>query len=223
VEEGRIVFQNVRQTSFFLLTTNFAFVLVFILAMAMGWPFPLTATQILWVNLVTDGIMELGLAAERGHGDIMKEKPVPRDSNILDWSVVPYLIIMSVTMLVVTSGVFLFYLKQDEEQARTAVFLVISMLQVFNTFNMRSLKQSVFEIGFLSNKYINITFIVSLVMQLVVIYTPFLSGLFRFEQLPIVDALLLIALASIVIWVAEAYKYLFFGRHSQAKELQQSF
>lgn len=223
VEEGRIVFQNVRQTSFFLLTTNFAFVLVFILAMVMGWPFPLTATQILWVNLVTDGIMELGLAAERGHGDIMKEKPVPRDSNILDWSVVPYLVIMSVTMLVVTSGVFLFYLKQDEELARTAVFLVISMLQVFNTFNMRSLKQSVFEIGFLSNKYINITFIVSLAMQLMVIYTPFLSGLFRFEQLPIVDALLLIALASIVIWVAEAYKYLFFGRHSKAKELQQLF
>ncbi|WP_164891162.1 cation-translocating P-type ATPase [Botryobacter ruber] len=212
VREGRIVFQNVRQTSFFLLTTNFAFVLVFITAMVLGLPFPLTATQILWVNLVTDGIMELGLAAERGHGDIMKEKPVARDVNILDRSVIPYLVIMSVTMLAVTLAVFNYFLPQDEELARTAVFLVISMLQVFNTFNMRSLKKSVFSIGIFGNKYINITFLVSLLLQLLVIYTPFLSGLFRFEPLAVTDVLILISLSTSVIWVAEAYKFLRFGR-----------
>jgi Ca2+-transporting ATPase len=222
VREGRIVFQNVRQTSFFLLTTNFAFVMVFITAMVLGLPFPLTATQILWVNLVTDGVMELGLAAERGHKGIMQDKPVARDVNILNWSVVPYLVIMSVTMLVVTLGVFEYYLRQNEEVAHTAVFIVISMLQVFNALNMRSLKQSLFEIGFLSNKYINMAFVVSFALQLVVVYTPFLSGVFRFDELPLLDLLVLVALSSTVVWVAEVYKYLRYGRHrSKQKQPKQ--
>lgn len=208
VKEGRIVFQNVRQTSFFLLTTNFAFVAVFIVAIAIGWPFPLTATQILWVNLVTDGVMELGLAAERGHGDIMKHKPVPRDANILDKSVVPYILFMSLVMLGLALSVFSYYLPRGEEMARTAVFIVIAMTQVFNTFNMRSLENSIFTIGFFSNKYVNISFLVSVTLQLLVIYTPFLSGVFRFEELPLPDLLIILALSSMVIWVAEIYKWL---------------
>ncbi|GAA4445561.1 calcium-translocating P-type ATPase, SERCA-type [Pontibacter saemangeumensis] len=217
IQEGRIVFQNVRQTSYFLLTTNFAAVAVFIVAIAIGWPFPLTATQILWVNLVTDGVMELGLATERGHGDIMKQKPVPRDASILDREVVPYILLMSSIMLGLALGAFAYYLPQGEETARTAVFLVVAMTQVFNTFNMRSLERSVFSIGLFSNKYVNIAFVVSLSLQLVVIYTPLLSGLFRFEELPLVDLLVLLGLSSLVIWGAEVYKYFRFGR-KQARE-----
>ncbi|MEJ8804555.1 cation-translocating P-type ATPase [Pontibacter sp. H249] len=218
IREGRIVFQNVRQTSFFLLTTNFAFVLVFIVAIAIGWPFPLTATQILWVNLVTDGVMELGLAAERGHGEIMKQKPVDRDANILDKSVVPYLLLMSVVMLSLALAVFSYYLPQGQEKARTAVFLVIAMTQVFNTFNMRSIDRSLFTIGALSNKYINIAFVVSLGLQLLVIYTPFLSGVFRFDELPFPDLLVILGLSSSVIWVAELYKRLKFGKQQPDRD-----
>ncbi|MCX2739159.1 cation-translocating P-type ATPase [Pontibacter anaerobius] len=207
IREGRIVFQNVRQTSFFLLTTNFAFVAVFIITMLLGWPFPLTATQILWVNLVTDGVMELGLATERGHGEIMKRAPVPRDASILDKGVVPYLLLMSVVMLGLTLAVFSYYLPQGENLARTGVFIVISMTQVFNTFNMRSLEYSVFEIGIFSNRYVNIAFVVSVALQLLVIYTPLLSGVFRFKELPILDLLIIILLSSLVVWVAEAYKW----------------
>ncbi|WP_439883214.1 cation-translocating P-type ATPase [Pontibacter sp. MBLB2868] len=212
VREGRIVFQNVRQTSFFLLTTNFAFVAVFIIAMAIGWPFPLTATQILWVNLVTDGVMELGLATERGHGEIMKQKPVKRDANILDKSVVPYILLMSIVMLGLSLGAFAYYLPKGEEMARTAVFIVIAMTQVFNTFNMRSLDRSIFTIGPFSNRYVNIAFVVSLLLQLLVIYTPFLSGVFKFRELPLFDLLVLLVLSSFVIWFAEIYKRIRFGR-----------
>lgn len=208
VREGRIVFQNVRQTSFFLLTTNFAAVAVFIVAIAIGWPFPLTATQILWVNLVTDGVMELGLATERGHGDIMKQKPVPRDANILDRSVIPYILLMSIVMLGLALSVFAYYLPKDQELARTAVFIVIAMTQVFNTFNMRGLEYSVFSIGVFGNKYVNMAFVASVALQLVVIYTPFLSGIFRFKELPLQDLIVLFVLSSLVIWVAEIYKYL---------------
>ncbi|MFD2515460.1 cation-translocating P-type ATPase [Pontibacter locisalis] len=212
IREGRIVFQNVRQTSFFLLTTNFAFVAVFIIAMAIGWPFPLTATQILWVNLVTDGVMELGLAAERGHGEIMKQKPVVREVNILDKSVIPYLLLMSVVMVGLSLATFAYYLPKGDTIARTGVFLVIAMTQVFNTFNMRSLNRSLFTIGPFSNKYINICFLVSLGLQLIVIYTPLLSGIFRFEELPILDLIVILVLSSSVIWFAEIYKRIRFGK-----------
>ncbi|MHA6249156.1 cation-translocating P-type ATPase [Pontibacter sp. CAU 1760] len=218
VQEGRIVFQNVRQASYFLLTTNFAAVAVFIVAIAIGWPFPLTATQILWVNLVTDGVMELGLAAERGHGDIMKQKPVARDASILNRDVVPYILLMSTIMLGLALGAFAYYLPQGETMARTAVFLVVSMTQVFNTFNMRSLQQSVFKIGVFSNKYINLAFVVSVFLQLVVVYTPLLRGLFRFEPLPLADLLILLVLSSSVVWVAEAYKYFIHQRGSSANQ-----
>ncbi|WP_242928247.1 cation-translocating P-type ATPase [Pontibacter vulgaris] len=210
VREGRIVFQNVRKTSFFLLTTNFAEVSVFIVAIAIGWPFPLTATQILWVNLVTDGIMELGLAGERGEEDIMKQKPVARDEPILDKSVIPYLLLMSITMVVLTLGAFRLYLPQGAGTARTAVFLVVAMAQVFNTYNMRSLNKSLFSIGAFSNKYLNIVFLISLAMLTLVIYSPYLRNIFRFELMPIRDLVFLILLSSIVILVAELYKFLWF-------------
>ena len=218
IREGRIVFQNVRQTSFFLLTTNFAFVLVFIVAITVGWPFPLTATQILWVNLVTDGVMELGLAAERGHGEIMKQKPVARDANILDKSVIPYLLLMSVVMLALSLAVFSYYLQVDLELAHTAVFIAIAMTQVFNTFNMRSIDRSLFSIGAFSNKYVNIAFVVSVALQLLVVYTPFLSNVFRFEKLPILDLLVILLLSSSVIWFAEIYKRIRFGKQPADKE-----
>nr|WP_255487969.1 HAD-IC family P-type ATPase [Pontibacter sp. KCTC 32443] len=218
IREGRIVFQNVRQSSFFLLTTNFADVSVFIVAIAIGWPFPLTATQILWVNLITDGVMELGLAAERGHGNIMAQKPVPRDANILDKSIIPYLLLMSSIMLVLALSVFAYYLPQDIALARTGAFIVIAMTQVFNAFNMRSLERSLFEIGFFTNKYVNLSFIVSVALQLVVIYSSFLNDIFRFEKMPLTDLIVLFILCSSVVWVAEIYKYLSFYRGKAAKQ-----
>ncbi|HSI89703.1 MAG TPA: HAD-IC family P-type ATPase, partial [Adhaeribacter sp.] len=207
VKEGRIVFRNVRQTSYFLLTTNFAMVATIIAAIAIGWPYPLTATQILWVNLVTDGVMELGLATERGHGDEMKQKPVPRDVSILSWDVVPYLLIVAVFMLALALGVFRYYLPQGEPIGRAAVFLVIAMTQVFNTFNMRSLKLSVFSIGLFSNKWVNLTFLASTGLQLLALKLPFLSNIFRFGDLPWLDILILIGLSSVVLWAGELYKF----------------
>lgn len=214
IKEGRIVFQNVRQTSYFLLTTNFAMVSTIITAIAIGWPFPLTPTHILWVNLVTDGVMELGLATERGHNDIMKQKPQPRNVNILSRNVVPYLIIMSVVMLALALSVFRFYLP-NEATARTAIFFAIAMTQVFNTFNMRSLKLSVFEIGLFSNKWVNIAFVVSLTLQLLVVHVPFLRQLFHFGPISWTDTLVIILLSSVVVWAGELYKYVRYGRKSR--------
>ena len=208
VEEGRIVFTNTRQTSFFLVTTNFSEILILIVVIALGFPIPLTATQILWLNLVTDGIGDVALATEQGHGDELDEKPISQKENILNKSVIPFLIIMGVVMTTLSITVFFWFLPDGIEKARTTVFVAMACSQLFNLFNMRSLKKSVFEIGPFSNRYINIALIFSFVVQIIIIEVPFFADIFHFEPLSSVEFIVLISLSSSILWVGELYKWL---------------
>jgi len=213
IREGRIVFNNVRITSYFLLTTNFAFGLAFIISMVLGFPLLLTAVQVLYVNLVTAGIVDVALATEPGHGDIMKQAPVKKSEKILKWDIVPFLFLVSVVIVVLTLLSFQYYLPEGEQMARTAAFIAVSMTQILNVFNLRSLRLSIFEIGLFTNRWVNYALLGAVVLQLLVIKVPFLRSLMGFENLPWVD-LLLITIASAAIVVAgELYKYVRFEKN----------
>lgn len=207
VEEGRIVFTNARQTSFFLLTTNFAEIITLISAILMGLPIPLTATQILWLNLVTDGLGDLALATERGHGDVLRQKPVNPREQILHKSVVPFLLINAVLMTVLAIGAFRYFLPESLDKARTAAFIIMAMSQLFNVYNMRALKYSIFRIGIFSNKYVNWAIAVSILIQVAIIEIPFFQHLFSFDAIAFLEFIALSALASLVVWVGEIYKF----------------
>lgn len=206
IEEGRIVFTNSRMASFFLITTNFAEVLTLITSVAIGLPMPLTATQILWLNLVTDGVNGLALASEPGHGDVLKQKPVNPKEQILNKDVLPFMIINAIVMMSLTIGAFNYFLQFSETHARTAAFIVMAFTQIFNMFNMRSLKRSVFDIGFFSNKYTNIALVLSVILQILVVEIPLLSEVFHLTRLEIVDLLILVSLSSLVFVFGELYK-----------------
>lgn len=208
VREGRIVFQNLRQTSFFLVTTNFASTTVLITGIALGFPIPLLATQILWINLVTDGIMDISLATEPGHGEMMDRKPIDKSERILNKKILPYLFIIVPVMVTLTILAFSHYIGIGMEKARTAAFLANAMTQVFNAFNMRSLDHSAFKIGVFSNKWINLAFVVSIILQFGAVSLPFMRDLLHFAPLGIVDFLVITVLASIVFWLGELYKYI---------------
>lgn len=210
IEEGRIVFSNARKTSFFLVTTNFAEITTLISLVAMGLPMALTATQILWLNLVTDGVCDKALATERGHKDLLKEKPIRQDEKILNASILPFLLMMAGIMTLLSLGVYFWFIDQGIEKARTTVFIVMAFSQLFNMYNMRSLKKSVFEIGFFSNKYVNLAIFLSIIIQVVIIEVSFFQNIFSFEFISIVEFLILIALSSFVLWTGELYKYLQF-------------
>lgn len=208
VEEGRIVFRNARQTSFFLITTNFAEITTLIITILFGLPIPLTATQLLWLNLVTDGIGDISLATERGHGEVLKEKPVNKNEGILHKSVLPFLVLNAGVMTILSIIVFKYYLPYGIDKARTMVFIVMAFTQLFNIFNMRSLKYSIFKIGMFSNKYINLALAVSVVIQLLLIEVPFFEMLFGFEFVSIAEFLTMIALSSFVLIMGEIYKWI---------------
>jgi len=208
VEEGRIVFTNARQTSFYLLTTNFAEITTLLSTVAMGLPIPLTATQILWLNLVTDGLCDKALAVEQGHGDVLGQKPLKRGENILTGEVVPFVLMTAVLMAVMAIIAFKFFLPQGVEKARTAAFVVMAFSQLFNAYNLRSIKRSIFRIGIFSNKWFNWAILLSVVIQVAIIEVPFLQDLFHFKTLEPLEFLVLALSTSVILITGEVFKYM---------------
>ncbi len=206
VREGRIVFQNLRQTSFFLVTTNFASTAVLIVGIGLGFPIPLLATQILWINLVTDGVMDISLATEPGHGDLMKRKPIAKKENILNRQILPYFLIIVPVMVTLSLLSFNHFLEEGVEKARTAAFVANAMSQVFNAFNMRSLNKSIFSIGIFSNKWVNIALVASIILQYGAVSLPFMQNLLNFAPIGTIPFVVITLLATSVLWLGELYK-----------------
>ena len=119
----------------------------------------------------------------------------------------PYLFIMAAVMVTLALLTFNHYLPQGLEQARTGAFLVIAMTQVFNVLNMRDIRKSVFKIGLFSNKWINIAFVASFVLQFAVIKIPFLQSAFGFQALSIPEFLAITGISTMVLWIGELYKW----------------
>lgn len=207
IEEGRIVFTNSRQTSFFLVTTNIAESVTLLISIAMGLPLPLTATQILWLNLVTDGVTDMALATEPKHGEIMKTNPMRKNENILNKKIFPFLFINVVLMSGLSLAVFFYYIDENIEKARTGVFIIMAFTQLFNVFNLRSISKSVFAIGPFSNKYINLAIGISVLLLVLVTEVPSLAVVFHFQSLQFIDFTVLFLLSSLVLWGGELYKF----------------
>ena len=208
VEEGRVVFNNVRRISSYLLTTNFAEFATLITAIAIGLPMPLLPIQILWMNLVTDGFSGISLATEPSHGDVLKRPPFPPRTRILNLDVLYLMIILSMMMVAGTLLVAYPLLQSGNlEYGRTMAFAAMSTFQLWNIFNMRSTNKSLIQIGFFSNKYVNLGFVAALAMQFLVMYLPFLQNAFHFVPLTLKDWLIIMPLTFSLIIVIEVYKY----------------
>ncbi len=213
IREGRVVFTNTQQAGGFLVTTNFAEDVTLIAALLLGFPLPLLATQILWINLVTDGVSDVALAAEPDHNNILDKPPHKKGDNILSKELIPFILIMVGVMATLALFVFYFYLPNglanpttaEVETARTAVFLAIAFTQLFNLLNMRSMEKSLFEIGVFSNKYITLAFPVVLFLQFLAIY--WFNELLKLKSLPFIEVIVILILSSSVLWVGELYKF----------------
>ncbi len=212
IEEGRVVFTNTRQTSTFLVTTNFAEHATLIASLFLFVQLPLLPTQILWLNLVTDGVSGFALAAEPGHGEVLKDPPRRKDENILSKEIIPFLLLMMVVMAILTISFFAYHLSVDGDidKARTAAFTAMAFTQLFNVLNMRSMRRSLFKIGFFSNRYIPISLAVAIALQIVAIY--FLDAIFHFQHLSFYEIALIFIFSSFVLWFGEIYKWLRYGR-----------
>lgn len=210
IEEGRIVFTNTRQASSFLITTNFAEFATLITSILLRFPLPLLPTQILWLNLITDGAAGLPLAVEPGHGRVLERPPRNKKENILSLEIIPFFILMTTVMTL--ASIFVFHLLYqhgagDLDKARAGVFTVMAFTQLFNALNMRSLRESVFNIGFFSNRYMILALLSATLLQIMAIEVGFFREIFGFGALNFREFLLFIAISSLVLVLGEAYKY----------------
>jgi Ca2+-transporting ATPase len=208
VEEGRIVFNNVRRSSTFLITTNVAEQITILVTMLLGFPLPLLPGQILWLNLVTDGLGDFALAMEKNHRTALNQKPRKKNEGILTRKTIIFVIAMSVFMIILTLGFFVAYLDQGINTARTVAFLVLSFTQGFNVFNLRSFTKSLFTIGIFSNRLAIIDLVISILLTILAVYTPFFQNLLSFEYVDPSVFVLIFLLSSLIFWVGELYKFI---------------
>lgn len=171
-------------------------------------PLPMLPIQLLYLNLVTDTFNGIALSVEKGHHDVLNKPPRNKKERILNKELIPFLLLMAGIMVIGTIPLFRHFSLQGLGKARTVAFVAMSMFQLFNVFNMRSLKKSVFKIGFFSNKWVIVAFSASFLLTLAIIFLPWISGIFGFVPLKIGELALIILIASSVLIAGEVYKFI---------------
>jgi len=203
VEQGRIIYSNIRKFVFFLLSSNIAEIMIIFIATLAGLPAPLTAIQLLWLNLITDGAPALALAVEKGDPDIMVQKPRAKDEPIVNRSMRAGLVVQTFaqTGAVLTAfamgllwhleagatltGNPITYILQhdwrgvDVQSAETMAFVTLSLCELFRAYTVRSERASLFSIGIFSNRYMQYAVGLSIALLLLVINVPFLQPIFN--------------------------------------------
>jgi len=203
VEEGRVIYSNLRRVVYFLLTTNLGEILTLVGALVIGMDLPLTAVMVLWVNLVTDGACTVPLGVEPRHSDVLKHPPQDPKTFIVDRHAALRMALLMPLMAAGTLGLFWYARQQGElNHARTVAFTTMAAFQWFQAFNARSTSQSVFSIGVFSNRPLLLGVGTAILLQLGAVHTWIGQRLFGTAGLSLADWLQIVAVSS-SIWIAD--------------------
>jgi P-type Ca2+ transporter type 2C len=239
VEQGRIIYSNIRKFVFFLLSSNVAEILIIFLAVLAGLPAPLTAIQLLWLNLITDGAPALALAVEKGDPNIMQDKPRDKAEPIINRSMTWGLVIQTIAQTgavltafalglawhleagAILTGNPITYILQhdwrgiDVQTAETMAFVTLSLCELFRAYTVRSERASIFQIGVFSNRYMQYAVGLSIGLLFLVCAVPFLQPVFNTHFLSLQEWLIVVGLALIPA-VAEEITKFFLRRNQRA-------
>jgi len=178
IAQGRVIYDNIRKFIKYILASNFGEILVMLLAPLLGMPLPLLPLQILWINLVTDGLPALALSMEPAERNLMRRPPYAPNENIFGRGLGRDIVLMGLLIGLVSLGVGHWYWRNDDASWQTMIFTTLTVAQMANVLSVRSERDSLFRIGVLSNKPLLGAVALTLVLQLAVIYVPFLQKFF---------------------------------------------
>jgi Ca2+-transporting ATPase len=233
VEQGRIIYSNIRKFVFFLLSSNVAEIMIIFLATLAGLPAPLTAIQLLWLNLITDGAPALALAMEKGDPDIMEQKPRAKSEPIVNRSMGIGIVIQTFAQTGAVLGAFVMGLAWhleagavipqgvnmlayvlghdwrgvDVQTAETMAFVTLSLAELFRAYTVRSERASIFTIGILSNKWMQYAVGLSITLLLLVCAIPFLQPIFNTHFLTVREWSVVLGLALLPALAEEITKF----------------
>lgn len=208
VEEGRGIFENIRKFVWYLLSANVGEILTMFFAIILRMPLPLLPIQILWVNLVTDGLPALALSAEPIEKDVMKKPPRRKEEGIINRNIMISMILIGMIMAAVSLFLFTVGMKDSLEKGRTFAFSALAFLEMYHVFNCKSEHRSVFAAGIFSNMYLILSVAFTVMLQLFVIYNPIMQKIFYTVPLSGIELFYLFALSSLPLLFMEAKKAL---------------
>jgi Ca2+-transporting ATPase len=207
VEEGRVLYDNIRRFIKYMATTNSGEIWVMLLAPFLGMPLPLLPLQILWMNLVSDGPPALALSVERAEPDTMRRPPYPPRESIFARGLGWHVVWVGALMAVLSLGVGYTYWAQGASHWQTMLFATLVFAQMAHVLAVRSERHSLFRIGLSSNPALFGAVVLTVVLQLAVIYVPGLQELFSTEPLAPRDLAIAFVVSSVVFWAVETEKW----------------
>ena len=220
VEEGRVIYDNIRKFIKYLLSCNSGEIGVMFLGPFLGLPLPLLPLQILWMNLVTDGLPALALGVEPAEEDVMRRPPYASATGIFNRPMVRDIIWLGLFMALISLAVGYFYWQADRATWQTMVFTTLTLAQMFAALGVRSERSSLFKIGLWSNRSMLGAVALTFVLQLAVVYIPFLQSVFKTVALSGTDLVLAIFLGFLVLVGIEIEKW-FSRRGDHAQTISQ--
>ncbi len=209
VKEGRVAYSNIRKIIFFLISCGFAEVLFFSLAILFDMPLPLIAIQLLWLNVVTDGIQDLSLSFEKAEKEVMKDKVRKTNENLFDKSLLEEVLISGFIIGILVFFVWYYLIKIvniDVELARSYIMALMVFIQNIHVFNCRSEKRSFLNVPLTSNILMLVGIVVSILLHIIMMEVPILANILKIKPIPYTNLIHLFVLSSTILIIMELYK-----------------
>ena len=209
IKEGRIAYANIRKIILFLISCGLAEVLFFTLSIIFNLPVPLIAIQLLWINIVTDGIQDFALSFEKGEKDVMIEGPRKASDPLFDYSLIKSIVVSGLSIGIIIFIVWYYlinFTNLDVFVARGYIMTLMVFIQNIHVFNCRSEKNSAFKVPLKSNYLIVIGVIFSIILQIFIIEVPFMAKFLKTSSISYLNLLLLFLIALSILLIIETYK-----------------
>lgn len=208
VKEGRNAYSNIRKVSYMLLSCGVAEVLFFVLSILFDLPMPLVAIQLLWLNLVTDGLQDFALSFEKAERDIMKDPPRSPKETMFNKELFSEVLTsgLSIGIIVFIVWVYLLKIGMIPEVARGYIMVLMVFMQNMHVLNCRSEKKSVFKVPLKTNPLVIFSILSAIILQIIVSEVDFLSEVLQTHSVPVVHMIILFIISTSIILIMEVYK-----------------
>lgn len=208
-EEGRNIYWTVRKSVLYLLSTNLGELMVIMVALFMGMKIPLLATQIIWLNLVTDTFLVAALAFEPKEEGLMNQKFGKPSKYLLDWFMTLRIMMVAILMTIVTLFMFNQYMNVDIVKAWTVALTVLTVFQWYNIFNVRSNKETIFSRKSFDNKYILVGLVIAILLHIFAVYNPFMQGILDTTGLSLIEWGVILLVTLPIVFLEELRKWFY--------------
>jgi len=215
VEEGRAILDNIRKVITYLFCSAFTEVLLVGTSIFAGWPLPILAAQILWINLIEDGPLSLALAFEPKEKDLMKQKPVGHEIPLLTREMKALIFVIGIITDLLLIGLFFWLFKFSEYEIphiRSVIFAGLAIDSIFYIFACKSLRKNIWQINLFSNRFLIFAWLFAILVLLAGLYLPVLQTLLRTEPLNFFDWQLILGLGFLNLILIEATKWCFISK-----------